>query len=138
MANSAVRRELLEHYPFETSIQYSEDIDWSYRIRQLGYRIVYVAEAVAMHSHNYSLRQSYRRHFGEGMAEAWIFRNGELNTSFLRYCLLPLGREVLRDVVWAIRSASMDALLHSVPLRSVQKWARWQGLQSGRACYADA
>jgi rhamnosyltransferase len=135
MANSAVRRDLLERYPFDTDIQYSEDIDWSYRMRNQGHRIVYVPDAAAMHSHNYTLRQSYRRHFGEGMAEAWIFRNGELNTSFLRYCILPLGREVLRDIGWAVRRVSMDALLYSVPLRAVQKWGRWQGLKIGRASY---
>mgnify|MGYP001814253974 CR=1 FL=1 len=135
MANSAVRRELLEAHPFETDIQYSEDIEWSYRMRNLGHRIVYVPEAAAMHSHNYTLKQSYRRHFGEGKAEAWIFRNGELNTSFLRYCLLPLGREVLRDIGWAARHASMDAILHCVPLRTVQKWGRWRGLKTGRGNY---
>jgi rhamnosyltransferase len=64
MANSAVRRELLEQHPFETDIQYSEDIEWSWRMRNLGHRIVYVSDADAMHSHNYTLRQSYRRHFG--------------------------------------------------------------------------
>ena len=135
MANSAVRRVLLEAHPFETDIQYSEDIEWSYRLRNLGHRIVYVPEAAAMHSHNYTLKQSYRRHFGEGKAEAWIFRNGELNTSFLRYCLLPLGREVLRDIGWAARHASMDAILHCVPLRTVQKWGRWRGLKTGRESY---
>lgn len=135
MANSAVRRELLERHPFDTSIQYSEDIEWSYRMRRLGQRIVYVPDAPAMHSHNYTLGQSYRRHYGEGKAEAWIFRNGELNTSFLRYCILPLGREVLRDLGWAVRRASMDALFYSVPLRAVQKWARWQGLKSGKSSY---
>ena len=135
MANSAVRRDLLESYPFDTGIQYSEDIDWSYRMRKLGHSIVYVPDAPAMHSHNYTLGQSYRRHYGEGKAEAWIFRNGELNTSFLRYCLLPLGREVLRDFGWAVRRTSMDALLYSVPLRAAQKWGRWQGLKSGRVSY---
>jgi len=135
MANSAVRRDLLEKYPFETDIQFSEDIEWSWRMRNLGHRIVYVPEAAAMHSHNYSLRQSYRRHFGEGKAEAWIFRHGELRTSFLRYCFLPLGREILRDLHWALQHASLDALLHSLPLRTVQKWGRWHGLQAGRADY---
>ena len=135
MANSAVRRELLESHPFDTGIQYSEDIDWSYRMRNLGHGIVYVPDAPAMHSHNYTLGQSYRRHYGEGKAEAWIFRNGELSTSFLRYCLLPLGREVLRDLGWAVRRTSMDALLYSVPLRATQKWGRWQGLKSGRISY---
>jgi rhamnosyltransferase len=137
MANSAVRRELLESHPFDTGIQYSEDIDWSYRIRNLGHGIVYVPDAPAMHSHNYTLGQSYRRHYGEGKAEAWIFRNGELSTSFLRYCLLPLGREVLRDLGWAVRRTSMDALLYSVPLRATQKWGRWQGLKSGRISYGN-
>ena len=135
MANAAVRRDLLERYPFDTDIQYSEDIDWSYRMRKLGHDIVYVADAPATHSHNYTLGQSYRRHYGEGMAEAWIFRNGELNTSFLRYCILPLGREVLRDLGWAVRRTSMDALLYSVPLRAVQKWGRWQGFKTGRSSY---
>ena len=138
LANSAVRRELLQRYPFETDIQYSEDIDWSWRMRKLGQRIVYVPEAAAMHSHNYTLGQSYRRHYGEGMAEAWIFRNAELNTSLLRYCILPLGREVLRDLGWALRSASVDALLHCVPLRAVQKWGRWQGLKNGRNNYGTS
>jgi rhamnosyltransferase len=135
MANSAVRRDLLERYPFDTGIQYSEDIDWSYRMRNLGHKIVYVPDAPAMHSHNYTLGQSYRRHYGEGKAEAWIFRKGELNTSLLRYCILPLGREVLRDLGWAVRRSSMDALLYSVPLRAVQKWGRWQGLKTGRNSY---
>ena len=138
MANSAVRRELLETHPFETGIQYSEDIEWSYRMRKLGHRIVYVAGAAAMHSHNYTLKQSYRRHFGEGKADAWIFRDGELNSSFLRYCILPCGREVLRDAGWAFRHRSMDALLHSLPLRAAQKWGRWRGFKTGRACHGTA
>jgi rhamnosyltransferase len=135
MANSAVKRDLLERHPFETDIQYSEDIEWSYRMRNQGHGIVYVPGAAAMHSHNYTLRQSYKRHFGEGMADAWIFRKSELNTSFLRYVILPLGREILRDIGWGLRSASMDALLHCVPLRAVQKWGRWQGLKAGRMSY---
>jgi rhamnosyltransferase len=129
MANAAVRADIMEQYPFETAIQYSEDIEWSYRMRLDEHQIVYVPEANATHSHNYTLKQSYRRHRGEGMAEAWIFRRGELNQSFLRYCLLPLGKEVLRDMSWAIQHRSADALTHSLPLRVAQKWGRWQGLR---------
>ncbi len=81
------------------------------------------------------MRQSYKRHFGEGRAEAWIFRNGEIDTSFLRYCLLPLGMEVLRDLRWAAQKGSLDAVLHTLPLRSVQKWGRWRGLREGQRAY---
>ncbi len=138
MANSAARREVLERFPFETRIQYSEDIDWSYRLRKAGLEIRYVADAAATHSHNYTLRQSYKRHFGEGKAEAWIFRGGELNTSLLRYCLLPFGMEVLRDLRWALAKGSVDAFLHAVPLRAAQKWGRWRGLREGLKVYDTA
>lgn len=135
MANCAARREVLERFPFETRVQYSEDIEWSYRLRKAGLEIRYVAEAAATHSHNYTLRQSYKRQFGEGKAEAWIFRDGELNTSFLRYCLLPFGMEVVRDLRWAATKGSLDALLNTVPLRAVQKWGRWRGLTAGKKTY---
>ncbi len=135
MANSAVRRDLLEAVPFETRIQYSEDIDWSYRIRRMGKRIVYASDAAVMHSHNYTLRQSWKRHFGEGKADAWIFRDGELRPSLFQYCVGPMGMEVLRDIQWAFQRRSIDAILHSVPLRFVQKLARWQGFRAGRKEY---
>jgi rhamnosyltransferase len=131
MANAAARREVLERYPFETRVQYSEDVEWSYRLRKAGLQIRYVASAAATHSHNYTLRQSYKRHFGEGKAEAWIFRGGELDTSLLRYCVLPIGMEILRDLHWGVTTRSLDALLHTVPLRTVQKWARWRGMIEG-------
>ena len=132
MANAAARRDVLERFPFETRVQYSEDIEWSFRLRKAGLEIRYVAEAAATHSHNYTLRQSYKRQFGEGKAEAWIFRHGELNTSFLRYCLLPFGMEVVRDLGWVMKKGSLDALVHTVPLRAVQKWGRWRGLTEGQ------
>ena len=138
MANSAARRDVLERFPFESRIQYSEDIEWSFRLRKAGLEIRYVAEAAATHSHNYTLRQSFKRQFGEGKAEAWIFRDGELNMSFLRYCVLPFGMEVARDVGWAASRGSMDALLHAVPLRAVQKWGRWRGLLEGRNTYGNS
>lgn len=131
MANSAARREVLEDFPFETRVQYSEDIEWSYRLRKAGFQIRYVPDAAAMHSHNYRLGQAYRRQFGEGKAEAWIFRDGEINQSLLRYLVLPLGMEVLRDMRWAVRERSLDAAMHSLPLRVVQKWGRWRGLREG-------
>jgi rhamnosyltransferase len=132
MANSAVRRDLVTQIPFETRVQYSEDIEWSYRVRRMGKRVSYVAGAAATHSHNYTLAQSWKRHFGEGRADAWIFRRGEVGMSWLRYCLAPLVMEVLRDLRWAVSHRSIDAVFHSIPLRTVQKLARWRGLIDGR------
>lgn len=131
MANSATKREVLEAFPFSSDVQYSEDIEWSFRLKQAGLDVVYVAGAAATHSHNYTISQSYRRHFGEGKAEAAIFRDGELNFSFARYVLLPLVAEVARDLAWSVRHLSLDGLFHSVPLRTAQKFGRWQGMREG-------
>jgi rhamnosyltransferase len=131
MANSAARKTVLDRFPFETAIDYSEDIEWSYRVRRGGYRIRYAADSVVMHSHNYTLRQSYKRHYGEGKADAFIFKEGELNYSWMRYFLLPFVMESLRDARWAISERSLDALLHGIPLRFVQKWARCRGQRAG-------
>ncbi|MGB0712415.1 MAG: glycosyltransferase family 2 protein [Gammaproteobacteria bacterium] len=135
MANSAVRRDVVAEIPFETKVQYSEDIEWSYRLKKAGYLIEYVGAAAATHSHNYSLKQSYKRMYGEGKAEAYIFREGELNPSFMRYFLLPFGMEVVRDMLWGLKSLSLDAIVHSVPLRFAQKWGRWKGFNDGREFY---
>jgi rhamnosyltransferase len=131
MANAAARKSTLVEFPFEPKMQYSEDIEWSRRLKQAGYSIKYVAAAKACHSHNYSLRESWRRHFGEGKAEALIFPANELNTSFARYLLLPLVMEILRDAVYSLQCYSIDGLLHCVPLRLAQKVGRWQGLRAG-------
>jgi rhamnosyltransferase len=138
MANAAARRDVLERFPFETRVQYSEDIEWSWRLRKAGLEVRYVPDAAATHSHNYTLKQSYKRQYGEGKAEAWIFRDGELGTSFLRYVLLPAGMELLRDLRWSVHERSWDAALHSLPLRLIQKWGRWQGLKAGRRDYGLA
>lgn len=137
MANSAVRRTAWETNRFETKVQYSEDIEWSYRIRKSDWRIVYAADAAAMHSHNYTLKESYKRHKGEGKADAWIFRNGEQKHSLLHYAILPFAMEVLRDMIWAIQKGSLDAMLHAVPLRFMQKWGRWKGLKEGVQDYVE-
>lgn len=135
MANSAIRKDLAIKFPFETRIQYSEDIEWSYRVKRIGKKVVYVSTAEAMHSHNYTIRQSYKRHFGEGMADSWIFRRGEVNPSIFGYFLAPACMEVLRDMAWAMKTRSLDALIHSIPLRFTQKLARWRGYLEGRRSY---
>jgi len=136
MANSATRRSIAREYPFEPAVQYSEDIEWSLRLKKDGYRLAYVADAKACHSHNYSLRESYKRHYGEGKAEAYIFNREELNTSAVRYLMMPLVMEVGRDMLYSLKRLSLEGLLHSLPLRVAQKVGRWRGLRDGLAARA--
>ncbi len=133
MANSAATKEVLIEHPFSTDIQYSEDIEWSLRLKHAGLDIAYVADAAACHSHNYTLKQSFKRHFGEGKAEAAIFTNSEIDFGFSRYVMAPLVAEIARDCFWSLKHVSIDGLLHTVPLRVAQKLGRWNGMKAGVA-----
>lgn len=134
MAVSAIRRSVWEEMPFKEDLQYSEDIDWTWRARQRGYEIRYVAEAMVLHSHNYTLRQFYKRHFGEGRAEAAIFEWTPWERSFLRYSVLPYIRQVASDWKYCTTRLEIGEALYSPVLRMAQLIGRRRGFSSaGRA-----
>jgi rhamnosyltransferase len=133
MAASAIRRSVWEGMAFNEKLQYSEDIDWTWRARQENYSIRYVAEAVVMHSHNYTLEQSYRRHYGEGKAEATIFHWSGWQRSLLRYSVLPYFRQVLSDWKHCLRAEALITSFYSPLLRLSQALGRRTGFTAGWA-----
>ena len=126
MASSAVVRSVWAEQPFDESIPYSEDVEWSYRARQAGYLIRYAPDAVVAHSHNYTLAQSWKRHRGEGAADACIFPDLDARMRLPRV-LASAGVEVVRDVTWCVRSGRPMGLAHAIPLRLAQRLGRYQG-----------
>lgn len=131
MASSVIRRSAWDESAFDEHLQYSEDVDWTWRARQRGWHVRYVAAASVQHSHNYTLHQSWRRHFGEGRAEARIFNWSRWERSWPRYVLLPLARRIARD--WRLSVARHDwrSVCHSPLLRGAQVLGRWQGFRAG-------
>lgn len=95
MAASAIRRDCWALLPFDERLRYSEDVDWTTRLRALGFRVDYRPGARFEHSHEYSLRQQFERRRGEGMAETAIFHLGR--PSPWRELLRPLAGCLLRD-----------------------------------------
>jgi rhamnosyltransferase len=131
MAASAIRRSVWEQMRFNERIKYSEDIDWTWRARNLGHSIQYVAGAIVMHSHNYTLRQFYNRHYGEGRAESEIFDWTLWQRSFVRYSLMPYSRQVLNDWKYCLNNFDIKSALYSPVLRMAQLVGRRAGLIDG-------
>lgn len=131
MASSAISRSVWELFRFDEDLKYSEDIDWTWKAVQKGYKIKYVSDSVVMHSHNYTLKQLYRRHYGEGMAEANIFEWTRWERSFLRYSLAPYARQILGDWKYCIRSGFLLSALSSPITRLSQMIGRRQGFRQG-------
>jgi len=131
MASSAIGRTVWEKMAFNPALQYSEDIDWTWRAKQAGYQIRYCPESKVYHSHNYTLRQWHRRQYGEGRADAAIFDWEPWQRTWLRYSALPFIRQVTSDWKYAARNCSLQAVLHSPALRFVQMTGRRKGFHDG-------
>ena len=132
MASSAIRRSVWATLRFDETLKYSEDIDWSWRARQQGHRIKFAPESRAYHSHAYSLRQVYKRHFGEGNAEARIFAWSDWESSFVRYALIPYARQVWSDVRYCVRQGLLMGALEAPVFRLAQALGRRAGFIEGR------
>jgi rhamnosyltransferase len=69
------KEHLREHGFFKNGLIFGEDTCTLGRILASGYEVAYVAEAAVYHSHNYSLRQEFRRSFDIGVlhsSEKWL------------------------------------------------------------------
>ena len=87
-AFSAVRRDVIERFPFDENVPVSEDQVWAHRVLAAGFSIAYAAPIEALHAHRYSLRGLYTRSFlvGRALAAAGMDRGATLPESirFLR------------------------------------------------------
>lgn len=131
MASSAIRRSVWEELQFSETLQYSEDIDWTWRIRQKGWTVQYQEFSRVYHSHNYTRKQFAKRHRGEGKAEAEIFSWSRWERTFLRYSLLPLLRQLKSDMFYALKHKSMRMLFSSPGFRFAQMSGRHKGFKEG-------
>ena len=132
LGNSAIRRDIWEKHPFSETLQYSEDVEWSCWAKNAGYKIRYVPTAQVMHSHNYSLSQTWRRFVGEGEAEATIFQWSSWRRCFLRYSLIPLLTAIWRDTTYCLKEFEIRGLCEAPLYRCTEKLARFWGFRRGR------
>lgn len=124
LATSAARKSCLLEHHFEEAIQYSEDVEWSYRLKLLGKKIAYADDAVVEHSHNYSLEELRKRFYGEGMAEGFIYGR---QRSFWNAVIKSAFAEIARDVVYLLKRLRVWEIPYSFVYRFVQRASVWRG-----------
>jgi rhamnosyltransferase len=134
MANSAVRREAWEEQPFREDLQYSEDDEWSRRLIGSGWSIAYAPAAAVMHSHNYTLRQAFRRSYGEAYALAALDSVSASHYNLPR-TLASAAREGLRDLSYCLRRGRLTEWPHALAVRAWQRTGKFRGFREGWAHY---
>lgn len=127
LASSAIWRRILVETPFDEAIQYSEDVEWTWRNSRREkdpVRVVYCPEAHVEHSHNYTLRELAKRFRGEGAADRIIF--GDRPSLFRE--LSGAMRETLRDWAYLAKRPGSWREIPSAPVRRlVQRLSHWRG-----------
>jgi glycosyltransferase involved in cell wall biosynthesis len=76
-ANSALRRETWQKFPFDESLPGLEDIDWARRVRAAAMTVTYAHDAPIHHIHEETWEQVRRRYHREGVAArriGWLRR----------------------------------------------------------------
>ena len=122
---AAYRKEIyLKLGGFEYPLKTNEDMFFAAKALQNGYRIAYAADARVYHSHNFTLRQQYKRNYIQGYE---IERHRELLGG------ASLGSEGLR----LVRTVSGQLLKEGAPGSflgfGLDCCARWLGSRNGRA-----
>ena len=122
--SSAMRREVLERFPFADDIVMSEDQEWSRRALLAGFAIVYEPRAVVRHSHAYTLRQAFRRFYDSGFSARRAYAPGGKS-------LLVVGRTALGYAAAEVRWLRERGLLRWLPYAVVYEGAKGAGLVTG-------
>ena len=132
MVSCAVYRPAWNQEPFREDLQYAEDDEWSRRLRHHHWRIGFAADSCAIHSHNYTLRQAYRRCRGDSFAQAATRRSEPrpLGT-FLHVIALGTLRDWVRDLRWCLHRSRLLAWPHASAVRLAQRLGKFQGLRQG-------
>jgi N-acetylglucosaminyl-diphospho-decaprenol L-rhamnosyltransferase len=125
-----VRREVIQQVGAldEDFFMYSEEMDWCRRIRQAGWKVVYLPQAQVIHYGGKSSDQvAAQRHIYFQTSKVRYFRkhHGALTAGVLRVALLAMYAWQL------VLEAAKGAVGHKRALRRERVRAYWQVLRSG-------
>jgi rhamnosyltransferase len=131
MVSSGLRKVVWSKRGFREDLQYAEDDEYTRWCKAQGYAVVYVPESVAMHSHNYTPEQSYKRAFGDARAigKAWTGSPAEFN--FAKTVLLGWASDMRHDAKFCAREKRLGELAHAARIRWQQRQGKLAGFRQG-------
>ncbi|HXS69451.1 MAG TPA: glycosyltransferase family 2 protein [Candidatus Polarisedimenticolia bacterium] len=137
MVSSGLRKDIWSQRGFLEKMQYSEDDEYTRWCREQGYRVVYVPESVAMHSHNYTPQQAYKRSFGEAKALAAVWNDAPTQINFAKTLLLGWMNDTRRDLIFCSQQKRLGEWPHAARIRWHQRRAKLAGFREGWKFYHD-
>lgn len=124
-ANSAIQKKLWELYKFDEEITGLEDMDWAKNMLNKGYKVAYQADATAIHVHEETPAQIFKRYEREAIAMKKMFPENKFKPWDL-ISLLTLN--ILSDIVHAVGEGK---LLHNLKDIFVFRYQQFYGTYKG-------
>ncbi|HEY1489475.1 MAG TPA: glycosyltransferase family 2 protein, partial [Verrucomicrobiae bacterium] len=135
MASSGLRKDIWSRRGFLEKMQYSEDDEYTRWCVAEGFRVVYVPESVAMHSHNYTAQEAYKRSFGEARALAAVWNQAPTEINFAKTVVLGWANDARRDLLFCARQKRLHEWPYAARIRWQQRTAKLAGFREGWKFY---
>ena len=128
MASSAIRKAVWMSDHFDEQMLISEDMEWSYRIKKKGHKVLYARDSIVEHYHNYTINELYHRHIKEGVDSVKIFSiNDSTMGMFMKVFLYPLVHAIIRDTPHLMKIFGWKYIFTMPVYRLVLFWGRFIG-----------
>lgn len=113
---SAIRRSVWRKIPLNRN-DFGEDIDWSKRVLEAGWKIAYLSDAFVVHSHNRSILYEYKRTF---MCHKKLYELFKVQTiPSIKYVFLSVFNSIKTDWTYAIKHEKNKKRLIFLILKTV-------------------
>jgi rhamnosyltransferase len=113
----AIKRDLLLEYPF-ADIDFGEDLEWSKKIMENGFKIIFEPKSAVLHSHNfyYSFVKTFKKYFDDAklnnrLLNMWSWRNMPVLAAHIIYkivrdadYILGLDKGIFYKIGWLFYS----------------------------------
>lgn len=135
MVSSGLRKDIWSQRGFLENLQYAEDDEYTRWAKHQGYRIKYIEESVAMHSHNYTSAQAFKRSFGDARALAASWAGSPSDFPWFKTVAMGAVSDSLKDLKFCLRTGRILEWPHAVWIRWRQRSGRWKGFHQGWSDY---
>jgi rhamnosyltransferase len=135
MVSCIVNRQAWQAQPFREDLQYAEDDEWSRRLRPHGWEVAFAEKSIAIHSHNYTLRQAYKRAYGDTFALAATAATPVKHFNWHYTVGIGAFRDAARDLGYCARERRFNEWPHAVAVRVAQRLGKLHGYRAGWTHY---
>ncbi len=131
MVSSGLRKDIWSQRGFLENLQYAEDDEYTRWAKNQGYNIRYIQESIAMHSHNYTSAQAFKRSFGDARALAASWSGSPEDFPWFKTVALGTVSDSLKDFKFCLRNWRILEWPFAVWIRWRQRSGRWKGFHQG-------